>query len=127
MTITRNSDKLFANRQNGGIIDIGKSLGAASFRDTVLLPNGTKGRLKENSTITKVVDFAGKGTQKELRVANFLEKQYNVPKSEWKHTRGNGYIICDDGKVRHAELHWFESKQTGRVKMKVKRYFDDES
>lgn len=65
--------------------------------------------------------------RKKSRVAKYLEKQYDVPKSEWRHCRGDGYVVCDDGKTRHAELHWFESDKTGRIKMKVKRYFDDES
>lgn len=108
-------------------IQINKSLGAAAFRDNILLPNGRRGKIKENSKITKVVVFAGKGTQKELRVAKHLEKQYNVPEKEWQHTRGDGYVVCDDGVTRHAELHWFESEETGRIKMKVKRYFKDES
>ena len=123
--------ELTAEREKGIIkerdIQIGKSLGAAAFRDIVSLPNGNKGKIQEGSKITKVVVFAGKGTSKELRVAKHLEKQYNVPQSEWKHSRGNGYVVCDDGKTRYAELHWFESDNTGRIKMKVKRYFDDES
>lgn len=108
-------------------IYIAKSLGAAAFRDTIMLPNGKNGKIQEGSTITKVVTFAGKGTNKELRVAKHLAKQYNIPESEWKHSRGDGYVVCDDGVVRHAELHWFESDSTGRIKMKVKRYFNDES
>lgn len=111
----------------GEDIQISRSLGAAAFRDDILLPNGRRGKIQEGGKITKVVTFAGKGTQKELRVAKHLEKQYNVPASEWQHTRGDGYVVCDDGITRHAELHWFESKETGRIKMKVKRYFDDES
>lgn len=115
----------------GGIIEkdiqIGRSLGAAAFRDSIMLPNGQKGKIQEGSKITKVVTFAGKGTNKELRVAKYLAKQYNIPESEWKHSRGDGYVVCDDGVVRHAELHWFESSRTGRIKMKVKRYFKDES
>ncbi len=108
-------------------IKIYKSLGAAAFRDDILLPNGNMGKLKEGSRITKVVAFAGKGTNKELRVAKYLEKEYGVSRSEWKHSRGDGYVVCDDGNTRHAELHWFECKEAGRVKMKVKRYFKDES
>ncbi|WP_290776314.1 hypothetical protein [Anaerofustis sp.] len=108
-------------------INIFKSVGAAAFKDVVSLPNGNKGKIQEGSKITKVVVFAGKGTNKELRVAEHLERQYAVPKTEWKHVRGDGYVVCDDGKTRHAELHWFESNETGRIKMKVKRYFDNES
>ena len=122
LTKAVNSDII--NEEN---IEIGRSLGAAAIIDTVLLPNGNHAKIKEGSKITKVVAFAGNGTNKPLRVAKHLEKQYSVPASEWKHVRGDGYIICNDGVERHAELHWFESEKTGRIKMKVKRYFDNES
>ena len=128
MSVVR-KDKGLTKGGSGGIIkgeiQIGRSLGAAAFRDNVLLPSGNKGKIQEGSKITKVVVFAGKGTKKELRVANHLAKQYNVPEGEWQHVRGDGYVVCDDGVIRHAELHWFESDKTGRIKMKVKRYFDD--
>lgn len=122
---------LLTNAGGGGIImgdiRIHKGVGAAPFRDDVLLPSGNKGKIKEDSTITKVVAFAGKGTNKELRVAKYLEQQYDVKAEEWKHCRGDGYVVCNDGKTRHAELHWFECDSVGRIKMKVKRFFDDES
>ena len=108
-------------------IQIGKNLGSAAARDKVLLPDGSKGRLKQGSKITKVVTFAGKGTNKPVKMANKLSKQYksyNVPPNEWKKVRGNGYVEYPDGSEIHAELHWFESDATGRVKMKVKRVFD---
>ena len=107
-------------------IQIGNSLGAAAVVDDVLLPNGRKGKLKQGSVITKVVTFAGKGTNKPVKIANSLSqkyKEYNVTPSEWQKTRGEGVVVCDDGICRRAELHWFESQETGRVEMKVKRYF----
>lgn len=129
------SKNVLTNNTNNTImekadIQIGKSLGAAAFRDKVLLPNGNTGKIQEGSKIIKVVTFAGKGTNKPVKVANLLSKQYkdyNVKPSEWQKSRGDGYVVCDDGITRHAELHWFESEATGRIKMKVKRYFDDET
>ena len=129
--VAANKQALTKERENDIIkendIKIHHSLSAAAFRDNILLPNGNTGKIKEGSTITKVVAFAGKGTNKELRVAKYLEQQYGVNRDEWKHSRGDGYVVCDDGKTRHAELHWFECKDIGRIKMKVKRYFNDES
>lgn len=112
---------------DGETIHVGRSVGAKAKADIILLPNGNTGRIKEGSDIIKVVTFAGKGTNKEIKVASHLEKQYNVNTKEWKKVRGEGQVVCDDGKIRRAELHWFESPTTGRIKMKVKRYFDDES
>lgn len=105
-------------------IQIMRSVGAAAYRDEVKLPNGQTGKIAEGSKITKVYTFAGKGTNKPVKVANYLSKQYKgVPESEWKKVRGDGYVEYPTGEIKHTELHWFESEQTGRIKMKVKREF----
>jgi hypothetical protein len=106
-------------------IGIHKSVGAAAKNYRVRLPNGTYSKLVEGTEITKVFTFAGKGTNRKIDVAEFLEKQYNVPAGEWKKTRGDGFVIDEKGNNRHAELHWFESDKTDRIKMKAKRYFDE--
>ena len=65
---------------NGVIIEpdviIGKSLGAAARSDVVLLPNGNKGRIKEGTKITKVVKFAGQGTNNPVKISKKLSKIY---------------------------------------------------
>ncbi|MEA4972931.1 MAG: minor capsid protein [Candidatus Metalachnospira sp.] len=113
---------------NSGIIEndiqIGKSLGAAAFRDTVLLPDGNYGEIVEGSKITKVVVFAGKEAKKPVRVAEYLSKQYGGRIEDWQHTRGEGFVEVN-GEQRRAELHWFENKDVGRIKMKVKRWIDE--
>jgi hypothetical protein len=106
-------------------ISIHRSVGAAAKNYDVRLPNGTYSKLVESTKITKVFTFAGKGTNRKIDVAEHLEKQYNVPKGDWKKVRGDGFVIDESGKNRHAELHWFESEKTGRIKMKAKRYFDE--
>lgn len=123
-------EKLVEKSANGGIIEkdihIAKSLGAAAYRDEVKLPNGQRGKIAEGSKITKVVTFAGKGTNKPIKVAKYLSKQYKgVPENEWKKCRGDGFVEYENGTIKHVELHWFESKQTGRIKMKVKREFQE--
>ncbi len=105
-------------------INIHRSVGAAAKNYDVKLPDGGITKLTEGTKITKVYTFAGKGTNRKINVAEHLEKQYNVPASEWKKVRGDGYVD-DSDKSRHVELHWFESEPTGRIKMKVKRYFDE--
>ncbi len=106
-------------------ISIHKSVGAAAKNYKVRLPDGTISKLVEGTKITKVYTFAGKGTNKEIRVAKNLEMRYNVAAGEWKKVRGDGYVIDEKGRDRHAELHWYETIDTGRVDMKVKRYFDE--
>lgn len=104
-------------------IEIGKSLGSAAFRDVVKLPNGQLSKISEGTKITKVVVFAGKGTDKPINVAKYLSNQYNVPEEAWKKVRGEGYVDFNKA-PRKAELHWFEADGVGRIKMKVKRWFD---
>ncbi|WP_317853803.1 phage minor capsid protein [Chakrabartyella piscis] len=133
-TKATNAAKRVANGEKSGIIEenivIPRTLSAAAFRDTVLIPDlGKKvtGKIVEGTEITKVVTFAGKGTNKQIKVAKHLEDQFGVIETEWKKVRGDGYVEYPDGTIKHVELHWFESKDTGRIKMKVKRVFANES
>ena len=107
-------------------IQIGRNVGAAAFRDDVILPDGRVVKITEGSRITKIVSFAGKGSSKVLRVAEYLARQYDTDAEGWSHKRGDGYVDVD-GQSIHAELHWFEHTDVGRIKMKVKRFFNDES
>ena len=76
--------------------------------------------LKAGSKIEKIVDFAGAGKKRKVDVEAHLSKQHGGTAGSWKHSRGEGTIVCADGKERKAELHWFESKEVGQVNMKVK-------
>lgn len=111
---------------NEDIIIIGRSLSAAAFKDSVKLPDGTYTTISENTKITKVVVFAGGNTNKEVKVAKYLAKQYKNRPKDWRKVRGEGFVDINNTSQK-CELHWFESKQTGRVKMKVKRWFNNES
>ncbi|WBW49567.1 hypothetical protein O6R05_06105 [Peptoniphilus equinus] len=101
-------------------------MSAAAFRDSVKLSDGTFAKLSEGTKITNVVVFAGGQTSKEVKVSQYLAKQYGNQSQDWRKVRGEGYIKLKDSN-RRCELHWFESDQTGRVKMKVKSWFDNES
>ncbi len=105
-------------------IEIGRSLGAAAFRDRVWVEGKGYYYLAEGSSITKVVVFAGKGTKTPLRVAGGLSQKFGGKTEDWQHTRGEGVVVFE-GENRRAELHWFENADVGRVKMKVKRWFDE--
>lgn len=121
------------NSENSGIIELPdipilKAVGASGKNYPVKLPSGNHAKLTTGTTITKVKVFAGKGTDEPIRKATELSdlyKQYNVKPSEWQKVRGDAYVMVD-GKMKHAELHWYESEGL-RVEMKVKRFFDDES
>lgn len=122
----KNIDTNTIGGYNGNEIIIPRSLSAAGFRDTVKLPDGSYTKLTQGTKITKIVVFAGGNSNKKVKVANHLAKQYKNKPNDWKKVRGEGFVDFK-GKPAKCELHWFESKQTGRIKMKVKRWFEDES
>lgn len=127
-----NSEKGIDNSENSGIIKSSlenrynenhDEKGRFSSGMSVKLPDGSRGTIPKESKITKIVAFAGKGTKKPVRIADFLEKQYISPASEWRKLRGESLVIDKKGKKRRAEIHWFEDNNGNQVKMKVKRWF----
>ena len=77
-------------------------------------------QLKKGSDVTKIVDFAGKGKKKPVKVESHLIKQYGGSKGDWKHSRGEA-VVEINGVSKKAEIHWFESSSVGQVGYKVKR------
>ena len=77
--------------------------------------------------ITKIVQIAGEGTDKPIKIAEGLSRRFHNKPSDWSKFRGDGYVTYPDGKTKHVEIHWFLSKQNAVVDLKVKREFKDES
>ena len=42
----------------------------------------------------------------------------------WRKRKGVAYVQLIDGRVRFAEIHWYESHGIGRRRMKIKRFLD---
>lgn len=51
-----------------------------------------------------------------------LRKKYG--RGRWRKLKGVATIRLRDGKVRVAELHWYEAHGIGRKDIKRKRYLD---
>jgi hypothetical protein len=61
------------------------------------------------------------------QIASYLDAEYNLHNGTvWRKVRGEA-LVKDSSKVSRAEIHWFESDATGRLKVKLIRMFDDES
>lgn len=103
-------------------IAIGRSLGAAVFRDSVRLPNGSTTKISEWTRITGVKVIAGDGVARKIDEVARLVSQYGGSKEDWLKKRGNGYVD-DLGMSRPCELHWYEERSVGRVEMKVKKFY----
>ncbi|HXH93876.1 MAG TPA: hypothetical protein VNN25_20020 [Thermoanaerobaculia bacterium] len=42
----------------------------------------------------------------------------------WRKLKGVATVRVESGRIRLAELHWYEAHGIGKRDMKVKRYFD---
>jgi len=51
-----------------------------------------------------------------------LRKRYG--KGRWRKLKGKALVRLADGRVRRAELHWFEAHGIGKRKMRIKRFLD---
>ena len=73
------------------------------------------------TTVTKIYNFAGKGSKKALRVESKMIQQYGGKQGEWQHTTGDA-VITYKGETKIAEVHWFQEPSVGIVQPRVKRW-----
>jgi len=57
-----------------------------------------------------------------IRDIGRLRKMYG--KGRWRKLKGVAHVRLRSGRVRLAELHWYEAHGIGRKEMKRKRYLD---
>ena len=51
-----------------------------------------------------------------------LRKRYGS--SRWRKLKGVASVRIAAGRIRRAEVHWYEAHGIGRVRMKIKRFLD---
>jgi hypothetical protein len=57
-----------------------------------------------------------------IRDRDRLNKVYG--RARWRKLKGQAIIRLPSGRVRRAELHWYEAHGIGRREIKRKRYLD---
>lgn len=57
-----------------------------------------------------------------IRELKFLERNYG--KGRWRKLKGSAIVRLENGKIRHAEVHWYEAHGIGKRQFKIKRYLD---
>jgi len=57
-----------------------------------------------------------------IRDLSRLNRQYG--KGKWRKLKGTALIRLRNGRVRMAELHWYEAHGIGKREMKRKRYLE---
>jgi hypothetical protein len=51
-----------------------------------------------------------------------LRKQYGP--GRWRKLKGVAIVRLFDGRMKNAEIHWYEAHGMGKKKLKIKRYLD---
>lgn len=62
-------------------------------------------------------------TGNSIRDLKRLRKQFGP--GRWRKLKGVGMVRLFDGRIRTAEIHWYEAHGIGKVKLKIKRFLDD--
>ena len=69
--------------------------------------------------MSQIETIAAGGGIRELRR---LQRSYG--KGRWRKRRGVALVQLRGGRIRKAELHWYEAHGVGRKEIKRKRYLD---
>lgn len=72
--------------------------------------------------IGDLTDVETIATGREIRELPRLRRLYG--KGRWRKMKGTGRIRLRDGRIRLAELHWYEAHGIGKKEFKRKRYLD---
>ena len=51
-----------------------------------------------------------------------LRRQFGA--GRWRKLKGTATVRLLDGRIKKAEIHWYEAHGIGKRKMKIKRYLD---
>ena len=57
-----------------------------------------------------------------VKIRSILRKRYG--RGRWRKLKGVANVRLSDGRIRVAEVHWFEAHGIGKRKMRIKRYLD---
>ena len=69
--------------------------------------------------ISEIVEVQSVATGREIRDLRRLQRLYG--KGRWRKMKGVATIRLASGRIRRAELHWYEAHGIGRKELKRKR------
>jgi hypothetical protein len=72
--------------------------------------------------ISEITDIKAIAIGSKIRDISRLRKMYG--KGRWRKLKGVATVRLRSGRIRLAELHWYEAHGIGRKEMKRKRYLD---
>jgi hypothetical protein len=69
--------------------------------------------------IEDIEEIAARGR---IRDIMRIQKQYGT--GRWRKLKGSAMVRLQSGKMRNAEVHWYEAHGIGKKKMKIKSFLD---
>jgi hypothetical protein len=69
--------------------------------------------------VSEIVEVQNIATGREIRDLRRLQRLYG--KGRWRKMKGVASIRLASGRIRRAELHWYEAHGIGRKELKRKR------
>ena len=72
--------------------------------------------------VSEITDVATIASGRAIRDLARLRRQHGT--GRWRKLKGVAAVRLSNGRVRRAEVHWYEAHGIGRVKMKIKRFLD---
>lgn len=78
--------------------------------------------MKPFEIISEITEIEPIAIRSSIRDRARLRKQYGP--GRWRKLKGVAMIRLRNGRVRKAELHWYEAHSIGKKEIKRKRYLD---
>jgi hypothetical protein len=72
--------------------------------------------------LTEISDIEIIAVSSSIRDVRRLIKSFGA--GRWRKLKGTATVRLDTGRVRLAELHWYEAHGIGKRDVKIKRYLD---
>jgi hypothetical protein len=72
--------------------------------------------------IGEITDIEVIATGNTIRDIARLKKNYGF--GRWRKLKGIAMVRLSNGRIRRAELHWYEAHGIGKLEIKRKRYVD---
>ena len=72
--------------------------------------------------VSEITDIENIAVGRSLKERARLRKQYGA--GRWRKVKGIAMIRLRTGRIRKAELHWYDAHGIGKKEIKRKRYLD---
>ncbi len=72
--------------------------------------------------ISNITDIETIAVGSAIRDIELLRERYGA--GRWRKLKGTATVRLSNGRVREAEIHWYEAHGIGKKRLKIKRFLD---